>query len=85
MYSPIYNSKYIPLFIMRTYAHMPTRAPTRTPSPPHAQENTAHPKPKNQSPKKRPKIQYFKNPILKNGFQRRTEKSVKNLNNLSPL
>ena len=44
MYSPIYNSKYIPLFIMRTYAHIRPRDPTRTPSPPRAQESTPHPK-----------------------------------------
>ena len=52
MYSPIYNSKYIPLFIMRTYAHIPTRIRTRTPSPPRTQEKTPHPKRKKPKPEK---------------------------------
>ena len=61
MYSPIYNSKYIPLFIMRTYAHIPTRAPIRARSPPRAQENTPHPKRPEISKPEKPKPEKCRN------------------------
>jgi hypothetical protein len=64
----------------RPHAH----GDTHTPSHPHAQVKNPKPqkpkKPKFKKPKKKPEIS---KPILKNGFQKRNEKDVKNLKILS--